>query len=169
MSTISWLACPMPGCLGAREAWLLRTRTARAMVLLCAAQLAVKLVPFRYWRLTLGRIGPVDGLAGPNNANADGSAVLARRMAVHVERGAARLPFSTKCLPRAMALCWLLRSARIAYFLRIAVRPAASRPPKNSVNPPSRGDSLHAWVECENTTIIGALPGPWLVVLTVLG
>ena len=123
------------------------------MALLCMAQAAVRLVPFRYWRGTLGRPGSESAPPGR------GGPEVARRFAVHVERGAARLPFATKCLPRAMALCWLLRRARIDYVLKIAARPAAMRQPGD--------DTLHAWVESGGTTVIGPLPGPWLVVLTL--
>ncbi len=131
------------------------------MMLLCVAQLAVKLVPFRYWRGTLGRIAAGD--AGP--AAGDDRAGPARRMAVHVERGAARLPFATKCLPRAMALCWLLRGAGIAYTLKIAARPAAAR----RANAAGALGDLHAWVEAADITVIGGLAGPWLVVLALSG
>jgi hypothetical protein len=126
------------------------------MGLLCVAQVLVKLVPLRFWRRTLGRIATEDAVP-------QGCARAARRIAVHVERGAARLPFATKCLPRAMALCWLLRRAGIGYALKIAARPAAVR----GAALPMGDDLLHAWVESGNATVLGALPGPWLVVLTL--
>jgi len=133
------------------------------MALLCIAQLLVLLLPFRIWRGSLG------GLAVANSASrhdmlAD-SARPARRLAVHVERGAARLPFSTKCLPRAMALCWLLRLAGLAYVFKIAARPEAAR----QVGGLAAADNLHAWVESGGATVIGAIPGPWLVVLALQG
>jgi hypothetical protein len=133
------------------------------MVLLCVAQVLVKLVPLRYWRDTLGQVAPGQVVPVGSVAEDGGAAGSARRIAVHVERGAARLPFVPKCLPRAMALCWLLRRAGIGYVLKIAARPAASRP----ADPPGDNDMLHAWVESGNATVIGALPGPWLVVLTL--
>ncbi len=154
MSMIFSGGSAMRGCLRGREAWALRRRTALAMALLCVAQVLVKWVPWRLWRWTLGRVATAEG--GPQ-----GAARVARRIALHVERGAARLPFATKCLPRAMALCWLLRLAGIGYALKIAARPAAVRAAR------PMGDDLHAWVESESTTVLGALPGPWLVVLTL--
>jgi hypothetical protein len=159
---ISWPGCPKRGCLRAREAWRLRRRTAWAMVLLCVAQLAVRLVPFGYWRATLGRRGSGDG-------QVDDGAGAARHLAVHVERAAARLPFATKCLPHAMALCWLLRGAGIPYVLKIAARPAAVRHTDPPTSLSGGEDTLHAWVESGNVTVIGALPGPWLVVLALRG
>jgi hypothetical protein len=133
----------------------------QAMVLLCVAQLVVKLLPFRYWRATLGRLDPDDSSVPAS----PGSAGSARRIAVHVERGAARLPFATKCLPRAMALCWLLRAAGVAYVFKIAARPPAAR----QLRLGGDDDNLHAWVESGGATVIGALPGPWLVVLVLRG
>jgi hypothetical protein len=125
------------------------------MALLCVAQVLVKRVPLRWWRWTLGRVANAEG-------GRQGAARVARRLAVHVERGAARLPFATKCLPQAMALCWLLRLAGIGYALKIAARPATVRAAALAM-----GDDLHAWVESDSTIVLGALPGPWLVVLTL--
>lgn len=158
----------MPACLPAADAWRLRGRTLQAMALLCVARLAVELLPFRYWRATLGRMAPADsGLGAGGDIRSGwtaGTAGPARRLAVHVDRGATRLPFATKCLPRAMALCWLLRAADIGYVLKIAVRPAAARQARSANN-----DNLHAWVESGGSTVIGALPGPWLVMLIFCG
>ena len=82
----------------------------------------------------------------------------ARRLAGHVERAAQRLPFETKCLPRAMALSWLLRRRRLGHCVVIAVRPPELRD----------GDhGLHAWVEVDGETVIGDLPGPWLETLRI--
>jgi hypothetical protein len=77
-------------------------------------------------------------------------------LAAHVEWAARLLPFSTKCLPRAMALSWMLRSRRIDHFVVFAVRPPKLR---------ESGDALHAWVEIGGERIIGDLPGPWLETL----
>jgi hypothetical protein len=66
------------------------------------------------------------------------------------------LPFESKCLPRAMALSWILRRRRIAHGLVFAVRPPDLRGSK---------DDLHAWVEVDGATIIGDLPGPWVEIL----
>ena len=137
------------------EAWRLRARTGQAMLVLCAARLAVGLIPFGWWRGTLGRIdGDPRGTAGPEAIR------QARRLAAHVERAATRLPFAAKCLPRAMALAWLLQGTGVPYTLKLAVRPAAQR---------GRIDDLHAWVECEGAIVIGELPGPWIITLILRG
>lgn len=134
------------GCLLLPDPWPARLRTMRAMALLTLARLLVELVPFRIWRNTLG---PSDG------AIAAVDLPRANRLSAHIARAASRLPFSVRCLPQAMALSWQLRSRRIPHRIVFAARPAAQR---------SQGDMLHAWIECGGETVIGELPGPWLVV-----
>lgn len=116
------------------------------MVLLCRARATLTLFPLSRWRSTLG-------LAGGGNSlpTAD-----ARRLAGAVERAADRLPFETKCLPRAMALSWMLCRRGIAHSVVFAVRPADRR---------HSADALHAWVEVGGSKILGELPGPWIETL----
>ena len=116
------------------------------MAALAGARLLVALAPFEWWRKSLGFDSD-----GQTAAASD-----ARRVATQVERAATRLPFDTKCLPRAMALSWLLRQKRIGHTVVFAVRPADLR------NSP---DALHAWVEVDGSKVIGDLPGPWLQTL----
>lgn len=113
------------------------------MARLIAARVRVALIPLRHWR---GR----PGLAGTG-----GQADLteARRLARHIERGASRLPFEFKCLPRAMALSRMLARRGIAHRLTLAARPALAR---------TGQDDLHAWIEVDRTIILGELPGPWV-------
>lgn len=127
----------------ATERWRGRWRTAQAFALLCWARLLIAWVPFDRWRGTLGFEGAVE-LSD------------ARRHAAVVEWAARRLPFEFKCLPRAMALSWILRRKCLGHTVVFAVRPA---PLRNSA------DSLHAWVEVDGTMLIGELPGPWLETL----
>lgn len=126
--------------------WRLRARTLEAMALLCGARLLIGFVPFRRWRGALG-------WAGAEAANA--GALLPAMLARHVERAASRLPFETKCLPRAMALSWMLRRRGIGHAIVLAARPASRR---------DAGDDLHSWVEKGGFTLIGELPGPWIEV-----
>jgi len=120
-------------------------RTARAMALICWAQMLVTSVPFGRWRKALGF--PAKPAIRPAEPE------LARRLAADVEWAAKRLPWVAKCLPRAMALSWLMRRRCIGHALVIAVRPSDSR------NSP---DALHAWVEVAGEKILGNLPGPWI-------
>jgi hypothetical protein len=119
----------------------------RAMTLLALARSLIALVPFRIWRSHLGGIAASQPLADLANA---------QRLAAQIERAAFRLPVATKCLPRAMALSWLLRKQGTNHVLVLAVRGASAR----------RGTSdLHAWIEVGGAILIGELPGPWLRVL----
>jgi hypothetical protein len=108
-------------------------------------------VPLRFWRASLG-------LAERGGAAPPGEAMRreARRLAIHVERAASRLPGTSDCLPRAMALSALLRRAGLPHALVMAARPAAFTGP---------GDRLHAWVEQAGERLIGDLPGPWIETL----
>lgn len=115
------------------------------MALLSWAQLLVISVPFRRWRRSLGLAA--ESADRPIDLN------LARRLAADVEWAAKRLPWAIRCLPRAMALSWMMRRRHIDHVVVIAVRPSGSR------NAP---DALHAWVEAAGEKVIGNLPGPWI-------
>ena len=121
-------------------------------MLLCMAQFAVIFIPFERWRESLGT-NRRD--AGSRRAARDNVAA-GRRTAAVVERAAERVPFRTKCLPRAMALSWMLRWKGLRHSLIFAARPAQSR---------DSADALHAWVEVNGVKILGDLPGPWLETL----
>jgi hypothetical protein len=130
------------------DRWRSRLRTATAMAAICWARLVVATLPFSRWRKTLG------GTAKNGSANiASGEA---RRLAAHVDWAARLLPFPTKCLPRAMALSWILRSKHIGHCVVFAVRPPEQR---------SADDQLHAWVEIAGERILGDLPGTWVETL----
>ena len=130
------------------DRWKSRIRTAAAMASLCSARLAVAALPFNRWRGTLG--------GTQNSPTSNVEIDRARRFADHVNWAAKLLPFSTKCLPRAMALSWMLRAKDIDHCVVFAVRPAEKR---------GSDDQLHAWVEVAGETIIGELPGPWVETL----
>lgn len=133
------------------EKWRSRLRTAEAMVALSAARLLIETVPFNRWRDLLGSTaGEADQLPAMKER--------AQRLAAHVEWAATKLPFATKCLPRAMALSWMLRRQRLAHAMVLAVRPADRR---------QSPDALHAWVELDGQKIMGDLPGPWIEFLRI--
>jgi hypothetical protein len=124
-----------------REIWARRKRTLKAMAALVKARLTVAWVPFERWRNSLGATrGSQPG-------------AQARQLAADIEWAAKKLPFDTKCLPRAMALSWMLRRRGILHAIVFAVRPREMR---------DSGDALHAWVEVEGVPILGYLPGPWI-------
>ena len=138
-----------PASLPTAKPWQRRLRTFRAMSLLCGARLTIAFVRFDRWRDLLGWKGNGSHVSLQERADA-------RQAAADVAWAARRLPFATKCLPRAMALSWLLRGRGIAHSLVFAVRPADMR---------ASPDSIHAWVEVDGATILGDLPGPWLETL----
>lgn len=119
------------------------------MARLCWAQLLVSCIPFARWSATLG-------LDSARPEQRTGALGLAREKAADVEWAASRLPFPTKCLPRAMALSWMLRRRGIAHSLVVAVRPDQLR---------QSPDALHSWVEVYGEKILGDLPGPWIETL----
>jgi hypothetical protein len=116
------------------------------MARLCWARLLVEWVPFDRWTRSLG-------LAIDDGGDSASTQDQARKLAADVEWAAKRLPFQTKCLPRAMALSWMLRRRRIGHAVVIVVRPSQLR---------QSPDALHAWVEVGGHKILGDLPGPWI-------
>jgi hypothetical protein len=120
------------------------------MAMLCWARVLVAWVPFDCWRNSLGTAA-----AGGDSRSSD-MPEKAGQLAAHVEWAAARLPFSTKCLPRAMALSWMLRRKGVGHEMVFAARPAQLR---------GLAGTLHAWIEVDGQKIIGDLPGPWLETL----
>lgn len=128
------------------DKWRSRARTGEAIAELLLAQITIRLINLRRWP---GRFGLTqDNLP----VNCKTSATLAR----HVERGAQRLPFISRCLPQALALSRMLKRRRISHHLVIAVRPASRC---------SHTRELHAWIEQDGRVVLGDLPGPWLPVL----
>jgi hypothetical protein len=105
------------------------------------------MMKFERWRPTLG-------WADQRSSGPDTNEPV--RLAAHVEWAAKLVPFSSKCLPRAMALSWMLRKRRIGHALVFAVRPNEMR---------GSPDDLHAWVEVAGKIAIGYAPGPWVETL----
>lgn len=134
---------------GLPRGWAARMVTIEAMAALVLARLLIARVRFGRWR---GWLGEVDA-AEPKGAVAR---PLDRYLARAVERAAGRLPFETRCLPRAMALHWLRMRRGRAGTLVIGVLPGARR---------GGLDDLHAWVECGGEVLIGALDAPHGIVL----
>lgn len=128
--------------------WL---RVLEAMLLLLLARMLVALVPFRYWRATLGPQLPGAAPAVPEfTAAADARVTLLRAA---LRRALLRLPLNFKCLPRAMALHWMLRRRSIASQLTIASLPSHLRT--------GTEDELHAWVEAAGAVQVGASDLPY--------
>jgi hypothetical protein len=133
--------------LAATEQWLGRFGTLQAMLALCWAKFLIAAVPLGWWR---GWLGSSDCVRQSDEIGD------ARRLARQVDRAAQRLPGEVKCLPRAMALSWILRARHIRHAVVFAVRPADRR---------EQPDALHAWVEIDGNIVLGKLPGPWIETL----
>ena len=113
-------------------------RVVEAGLWLVIARALVACLPLHVWRGSLGSITPCH--AG-NLADMPDALALA---CVHaVARAAHRMPASL-CLPRAMALQWMLRRRCIPGQLVLGVKPC------------QRGglDDLHAWVEMSGTVLM---------------
>lgn len=119
------------------------------MLRLALARLLVTRIPLRRWR---GLLGPIN----PEPSTGSGADASTRLFARAVVRGAARLPFETKCLPRAIALHTMLRRSGHASQLVIGVRDSHNRARKQGPL-----EDLHAWVETHGEIIIGALDEPF--------
>lgn len=130
-----------------------------AIICLAVAKALVRFVPFNVWRRSLGVvIDPTsadfptgadlsgDALAFPHQPASDDAtlrhAMLLGRL---VDRAAEKLPGISKCLPRAAALQWMLRSTRIPSSLVIAF----------SLKDRSGPDAFHAWTEVRGQMLVG--------------
>lgn len=113
--------------------------------MLIRARLLVDRQPFSQWRPGLG-----ERVEMPTHG--DGAPWGARYLAHAVDRTASRLPFETKCLPRAMALHAMLRRRGARSQIVIAVLQGVAR---------GTMDDLHAWVESQGEVLIGATTLPY--------
>jgi hypothetical protein len=121
-----------------------RLLVAEALGWLILARLLVAGPRLGWWRRWLGAIAAQPLAGAPNAAD--------RHLAAAVERAATRLPGGAKCLPRAMALHWMLRRRSRPSQLVIATLPGSKR---------GGLDSLHAWIEAGGEVLIGALDQPF--------
>ena len=124
-----------------------------AAALLILARLLVSFVRFGRWRGTLGDLTPTalpDGLSPEPQMPGQHDRYLSRV----VVRAATRLPFACRCLPRAMALQWMLMRRARHPTLVIGILPG-----------PRRGslDDLHAWVELGGEVLIGESVEPYAI------
>lgn len=130
----------MPGA----SVWRHRLRVAEAALLLLLAREIVARMPFDRWRRWFGTAAsPTE----PHSAALDPASTLrGRRVARAVGQAAYHLPGDFKCLPQAMAVCWMLRRRAIPASMVFGVADARSR---GSLH------DLHAWVSSGSDVIIG--------------
>lgn len=141
---------------GAELGWCrIHAQLAEAAVLLALSRLLVDFVRFGRWRGVLGRVVP----AGPTNRSDEDREAPEQRdryLSRVVDRAASRLPFACRCLPRAMALHWMLTRRGKRTTLVIGVLPGPRR---------GRLDDLHAWVELNGEVLIGVSPEPYAILV----
>lgn len=144
--------------------WQLRWMGLLALVCLVVARLLVRFVPLAVWRSTLGvAVKPADPAVSdqfgvalsvrtaeasqyfPNPVCDQATLRHAMRLGRCVDRAAQWLPGTSKCLPRAAALQWLLRREGIPSALVIAFR-LADR---------AGVDAFHAWTETCGEMLVG--------------
>ena len=124
--------------------WSDRLGTLRAAFALVLARLAVRLFPLKAFAGSLGQIN--DGTAPDDIFLVDADArEAAEWLARRVERASRRLPGTSKCLPKAIALQWALRRENIPSRLIVAAHRADR----------SGEHAFHAWVEQDGAMLIG--------------
>jgi len=128
--------------------WKARFLTVEAMSWLLVAWLLIHGSRFGRWRQHLGRVQTQAG-------NDDEPDRRHHYLANVVSRGAMRMGMPQKCLPRAMALHWMLRRRRVRATLVIGM---LGRHERGTL------DDLHAWVEMSGETIIGDVGQPYSVI-----
>jgi hypothetical protein len=126
-----------------RQVWRLssaeRGLLVQALFLLPLTALALWAVGFRRWQALLTRLTPV----GYVPASRDGAALICegRQMARLVDVAARHGLYAASCLPRSLALWWLLRRRGIDSYVCIGVRKKANQ------------IEAHAWVELQGCAL----------------
>lgn len=118
-----------------------RLRTAEATLWLLLAHALIRFVALRYWRFSLGRVANSPLASQCVDIQTDIRSI--NRVANSVVSGTRRLPFRTLCLPRAMAVQWMLRRRGHASNLIFGIAQGRDI------------GHLHAWVTAGGKTVIG--------------
>lgn len=125
---------------------LTQLKVLRAMAFVVVARFLVRFVRLSVWRDSLGvMLEPAKVVANNDAILAPEARSLALAAARQVDRACTRLPGTSKCLPRAVALCWLLRRKPVSYVLVIAMHKVDR----------SGEHAYHAWVESAGEILIG--------------
>lgn len=125
---------------------LSRLKVLRAMAFIVVARFLVRFVRLSAWRGSIGVIvDPEQALAQDVQALGPEARANAGAVAWQVERACGRLPGTSRCLPRAVAFCWLLRRKNIPLVLVIAMHKFDR----------TGEHAYHAWVEAGGEMLIG--------------
>lgn len=131
----------MPALSSSIRLWSWRYLVCEAIICLAVARALIALIPFRYWRRSLGSLS-----AENHPVQNEGVPELALRIAQAVNRGARYLPLASVCLPRAMAVQWMCARRGYSTELIFGVQPGGRA---------SGQAALHAWVEYDGVAFIG--------------
>ena len=110
----------------------------RALATLPAIALALRLVGLRRVQVALAWLAPAAGTRAPFDAPTDETASIARVVDIAARHGA----WKVECLPRSLALQYLLRRRGIETALRVGVRKT------------SGALEAHAWLEHRGAPLI---------------
>ena len=119
-------------------------RVVEAMLWLLLAHILIRHVALRFWRGSLGRVSSALSMHGDERLVESANLVVRS-----VLSGARHLPFASVCLPRAMAVQWMLRRRGFSSSLIFGIAQGAQGGGLHD---------LHAWVEAGGKTVIGDNP-----------
>lgn len=118
----------------------------RAMAYVAVARLLVRFVPLIRWRDSIGLVVAAERALAMRVVPLKPGVRSALQSVVHqIDRACVRLPGHSRCLPRAVALVWLLRRRSLPLLTVIAF----------SKIDRTGEDAYHAWVECGGEILIG--------------
>ena len=114
--------------------------------MLAISRILILLVPFRFWRHSLGAISA--NALPQNDAQPDDAArsMRARGIARQVRYAAHIVPFKAVCLPQAMSARWMLLRRGIQTQLFIGAKRHEDK----------TDFAFHAWLMCGNDCLTGA-------------
>lgn len=115
-----------------------------AAIRLCFAQILVSILPYSWWSQTLGTL--VQTHSDIEQPTSDSTSVQTVSWAI--ETASRYLPWSPVCLPRAMAMKWMLGRRRVNSVLCIGILINALKLDKDA--------NLHAWLTVGPNTVSGA-------------
>lgn len=125
---------------------IFRMKVLRAMAFVALARFFVRFVPLPRWRNTVGDLVEAGAALTVRSAPLERGVRNAVQSAVNqIDRACLRLPGTSRCLPRAIALGWLLRKRSLPLLTVIAFSKVDR----------TGEDAYHAWVECNGEMLIG--------------
>lgn len=123
--------------------------------MLAAAQIMIKLVPYRRWAALLG-----PATSAPPREDAPTERGQTAAVVAALDTASRHLGWKVVCLPRAMAAKWMLARRGIASTLQLGICRATAN---------GSGTALHAWLSVGGEVIVGGEGAERFVVLAYYG